>query len=76
MARSFNVHQGPPPPDAISIGQEWLSAKLNSELDVLSNLIYLAERKPNQCEQYLKIAEEAIARIRMMSQECRTFKAA
>ena len=41
MARSPDVHCGPPPLDVIATGQEWLSAKLNNELDVLSNLIYL-----------------------------------
>jgi len=76
VARSFEVHHGPPPQDVIALGQEWLYAKLNSELDVLSNLIYLAEREPDRCGRYLKIAEEAIARIRMMSQECRPSKAA
>ena len=76
MARSFDVHHGPPPQDVIAFGQEWLSGKLNSELDALSNLIYLAEREPNQCQRYLKIAEEAVTRIRLMTQEYRSSKAA
>ena len=62
--------------DVIATGEEWLSAKLASELDVLSNLIFLAEREPYRCGQYLKIAEEAMVRIRLMAQECRSSKAA
>ena len=76
MARSFDVHHGPPPQDVMAIGQQWLSAKLNRELDVLSNLIYLAGPEPDRRDRYLKIAEAAIARIRKMSQECRSFKTA
>ena len=60
----------------IATGQEWLSAKLNNELDVLSNLIYLAQHDPNHCEHYLEIAEQAVIRIRLMAQECRSSKAA
>jgi hypothetical protein len=70
MARSFDVHHGLPQSDVIATGEEWLSAKLASELDVLSNLIFLAEREPDRCGQYLKIAEKTVARIRLMAQEC------
>ena len=61
--------------DVIALGQDWLSDKLINELDVLSNLIYLAEREPARCGQYLKIAEESMVRIRLMAQECRSSKA-
>jgi len=76
MARSCKVHHELPPPEVTASGQEWLSGKLINELDVLSNLIYLAEREPGRCEHYLKIAEEAMIRIRLMAQEWRMSKAA
>jgi len=76
MARSAYEHHDPPPPDVIATRQEWLSVRLNAELDVLSNLIYLARHEPDQCEQYLKVAEEIVARIRLRLQNCHSFKAA
>jgi hypothetical protein len=69
MARSFNGYHGPPPPDGMSPSQQWLSYKLKAEFDVLSNLIYLAQREPDQREQYLKIAQEIVDRIRLKFQE-------
>ena len=76
MARSFNVHHNPPSPDVISTGEKWPSTRLNAEVDVLSNLIYLALREPDQREQYLKVAEEIVARIRLRLQDCHSFNAA
>ena len=74
MARSCNLHHVPPSLDVAT--QELLSAKLNAEFDVLSNLIYLARNEPDQREQYLEVAEEIVARIRLRLQDCRSFKAA
>ena len=76
MARSFDVPPIPPPPDVIATGEQWLSCKLNSELDVLSNLIYLAERETDQHKGYLKIAKQSLARIRLMVKGCRSFREA
>ena len=69
MARSFNGYHGPSPPDGIRPSQPWLSYKLKAELDVLSNLIYLAQREPDQRERYLKVAQEVVDRIRLKLQE-------
>jgi len=63
-------------PYIIATGPEWLSARLNAELDVLSNLIYLARHEPDQREHYLKVAEEIVARIRLKLQDCHSLKAA
>jgi hypothetical protein len=68
MARSFNGHHGPPPPGGISPSQQWVSYKLKAEFDVLSNLIYLAQREPDQRERYLKVAQEIVDRIRLSEQ--------
>lgn len=61
--------RGQPPPAVIASGEGWFSAKLTSELDLLLNLIYLAQREPSQYRKYLSLAEETIGRIRLMSQE-------
>jgi len=75
MARSPMVeHHHPPPPEVIACGQEWLSAKVMSELDVLLNLLHLAEHHPEQYKKYLFLAEEAVGRIRLISQESRSSK--
>ena len=76
MARSFDIHHGPLPPNVIATAQQLLSAKLNAEFDVLSNLIYLARHEADQREQYLKLAEEIVARIRLGLEDCHSFKAA
>jgi hypothetical protein len=72
MTKPWNMHREPPP-EVMFTGKEWLLAKLAGELEILSNLIYLAEREPYRCGHYLKIAKEAIARIQLMAQECRAF---
>jgi hypothetical protein len=69
MARTFDINHGVPPPEVVACGEQWLFGKLRSELDVLLNLIHLAKREPDQCERYLKIAEETMARIHLMTQE-------
>jgi hypothetical protein len=70
----MDTRHPPPPLEVIACGQEWLSAKLMSELDVLLNLIHLAEREPDQYKKYLSLAEETVGRIRLMSQESRPSK--
>jgi hypothetical protein len=75
MARSLDVPPTPPP-DVIATGEQWLSCKLNRELDILSNLIYLAERETDQHKGYLKIAKQSLARIRLMVKECHSLREA
>jgi len=76
MARSLDVNHGTPPPEVIASGQQWLFGKLRSEFDVLLNLIHLAKRESDQCERYLKIAEETMTRIHLMTQEYHSSKQA
>ena len=76
MARSFDVYHGPPPPEVLRSGREWLSTRLKSECDVLLKLIHLAKRESDQCERYLRTAQETIARIHMMTQEYHSSKEA
>ncbi|MBV8630929.1 MAG: hypothetical protein JOZ83_08405 [Silvibacterium sp.] len=65
-----------PPPDHMATAREWLSARLVGELDALLNLIYLARRNPNQCDEYLIMSEQVIDRIRLMAEKYRWFNAA
>ena len=61
-----------PSPDAPEGGMRELCSVLDTELEVMTNLIYLASQRHlqhDECERYLRIAEMAVHRMRKVVME-------